>query len=111
MKTIGLIGGTTWLSIIDYYRVINELVSKKLGGVNSGKILLYSITFADTKKLLDNNHRNAIASSYCEVALKLEDASADCFVLCANTPHTIAYEIVKAIYIPLIHIVEAARRK
>jgi aspartate racemase len=55
------------------------------------------MTFADTKKLLDNNHWNTVASCYCYVALKLENAGADCLVLCANTPHTIA-EIVKAIH-------------
>jgi aspartate racemase len=53
-----------------------------------------------TKKLLDNNHWNTIASCYCDVALKLENASADCLVLCANTPHTTANDIVKAIHIP-----------
>ncbi len=107
MKTIGLIGGTTWLSTVDYYRLINEGVSKKLGGVNSAKILLYSMNFADKKKLLDNNDWNTIAACYCEVALKLEEAGAGCLVLCANTPHTIADKIVRATYIPLIHIAEA----
>jgi aspartate racemase len=75
--------------------------------VHSAKILLYSIDFAEKKKLLDNNDWNRIASCYCEVALKLENAGADCLVLCANTPHTIADEIIKAIHIPLIHIAEA----
>src|SRR3954454_1757819 len=107
MKTIGLIGGTTWLSTVDYYRLINEGVSRQLGGVHSAKILLYSMDFAEKKKLLDNNDWNTIASCYCEFALKLETAGADCLVLCANTPHTIADEIIKAIHIPLIHIAEA----
>lgn len=107
MKTIGLIGGTTWLSTVDYYRLINEGVSKKLGGVNSAKILMYSMNFADKKKLLDNNDWNTIAACYCEVALKLEEAGADCLALCANTPHTIADKIVRATHIPLIHIAEA----
>jgi aspartate racemase len=107
MKTIGLIGGTTWLSTAEYYRIINEQVSKKLGGVSSAKILLYSMNNADQKKNLDNNDWNTIASFYCDISLKLQSAGADCIVLCANTPHTIADEIIKAIHIPLIHIAEA----
>ena len=107
MKTIGLIGGTSWLSTVDYYRLINEGVSRQLGGAHSEKILLYSMDFAEKKKLLDKNDWDSIASCYCKVALKLENAGADCLVLCANTPHTIADEIIKAIHIPLIHVAEA----
>lgn len=71
MKTIGLIGGTSWLSTVDYYRLINEGVSRQLGGVHSAKILLYSMDFAEKKKLLDNNDWNTIASCYSGIALKL----------------------------------------
>lgn len=111
MKTIGLIGGTTWLSTVDYYRIINEMVNEILGGLNSAKIILYSMNFADKKKHLDTNNWKAISECYCEVALNLQKAGADCLVLCANTPHTIAEDVQKAIQIPLIHIAEATAQE
>ncbi|MCW3107858.1 MAG: racX [Segetibacter sp.] len=111
MKTIGLIGGTTWLSTVDYYRIINETANKILGGLNSAELLLYSLNFADKKKNLDTNNWKAIAEKYCEVALNLQNAGAECIVLCANTPHTIADDVQKAIRIPLIHIAEATAQE
>lgn len=107
MKTIGLIGGTTWISTVDYYRIINETVNEMLGGLNSAELLLYSFNFTDIKKHLDTNNWKAIAELYCEAALKLQNAGVACIVLCANTPHTIADDVRKAISVPLIHISEA----
>ena len=106
MKTIGLIGGTSWLSTAEYYRIINQAVNERLGGVNSAKLLMYSINMADKKKLSDADNWDAIAAMYIEIALKLQVAGADCIVLCANTPHIIADDITREIQIPLIHIAE-----
>lgn len=110
MKTIGIIGGLTWLSTADYYRLINQQVNKKLGGVEAGKIIIYSVNFAEIKVLTENNDWDGIASILKEVARKLESAGADCILIGANTMHKIADEVQGAINIPLIHIAEETAR-
>ena len=104
MKTIGIIGGLTWLSTADYYRLINQQINEKLGGVEAGKIILYSVNFAEIKVLTENNNWDAIAAILKEVARKLEAAGADCILIGANTMHKIADEVQSAIHIPIIHI-------
>jgi aspartate racemase len=111
MKTIGLIGGPSWVSTVDYYRIINELVALRLGGLNSARILMYSMNFAEKKVHLDANNWPRISEEYCKIAKNLENAGADCIVLCANTPHTIADDIKAAIKIPFIHIAEEAAKE
>ena len=106
MKTIGLIGGLTWLSTLDYYRLLNEKINEKLGGVESGRIILYSVNFAEIKILTENGQWDAIANIIGEAARKLEQAGADCIIVGANTMHKIADEIQSCINIPLIHIAE-----
>jgi aspartate racemase len=106
MKTIGIIGGLTWLSTADYYRLINQRINEKLGGVEAGKIILYSVNFAEIKILTENNDWKAIAEIMKELALKLEVAGADCMLIGANTMHKIADEVQSAIQIPLINIAE-----
>src|SRR4026208_1905805 len=106
MKTIGLIGGTTWLSTLDYYRNINQLINQSLGGLNSAKIILYSVNFQEFQPPSDPSEWTQITESFTAIALKLEAAGADCVAFCANTPHLIADKIQAAIRIPLIHIAE-----
>jgi aspartate racemase len=106
MKTIGIIGGLTWLSTADYYRLINQQINEKLGGVEAGKIILYSVNFAEIKVLTENNHWEAIAEIMKDIARKLESAGADCILIGANTMHKIADEVQSAIQIPIIHIAE-----
>ena len=106
MKTIGLIGGLTWLSTLDYYRLLNEKINEELGGVESGRIILYSLNFAEIKALTENGHWDAIADIMIKAARKLEQAGADCIIVGANTMHKIADEIQQCINIPLIHIAE-----
>lgn len=106
MKTIGIIGGLTWLSTADYYRLINQQINERLGGVEAGKIILYSVNFAEIKVLTENNNWDAIAAIMKDVARKLEDAGADCILIGANTMHKIADEVQSAIQIPIIHIAE-----
>ena len=106
MKTIGLIGGTSWVSTIDYYRIINETTNERLGSNTSAKLLLYSVNFqevADFTKLGDWKSIENILSS---AAKKLAIAGADCMLLCANTMHIIAAEVQAAIDIPLLHIAD-----
>ena len=110
MKTIGLIGGTSWVSTLDYYRLINQLTNEKLGGVHAARLLLYSLNFGEIKELLDKNDWESITAIYTDVATKLKAAGADCIVLAANTPHLIADKIQKAAGLPLIHIADATAK-
>jgi aspartate racemase len=110
MKKIGLIGGTTWISTMEYYRIINENVNKKLGGKHSAKCLLYSIDFEET--MVKNwNNWDEITKSFIDISKMLENAGAELIIICANTPHKIANELQKNIGIPLIHIVDATAKK
>ena len=106
MKTIGLVGGITWLSTIDYYRLINQMINEKLGGVSSAKILMCSVEFAEIKRLTEADDWNGLFAIVSDVAKKLETAGADCILICANTMHKIADKIQATIKIPLIHIAE-----
>lgn len=107
MKTIGLIGGTTWLSTVDYYRNINQLVNQRLGALNSAKIYLYSLNFEEFKPTSDIRDWDRIANTLSEIGQKLSDAGAECLALCANTPHLVADVVQSNINIPLIHIADA----
>ncbi len=106
MKTLGLIGGTTWVSTVDYYRLINQQINKKLGGLNSAKILLYSVNFAEFNPPTDPKEWGEITNKFSAISTNLEKAGADCIAFCANSPHIIAGEIQKIINIPIINIAE-----
>jgi aspartate racemase len=107
MKTIGLIGGLTWYSTLDYYRLLNELMNERLGGVHSAKIILHSVDFAPIKVLTEQQDWKAIAAIICKAAQGVELAGADCLMIGANTMHNIADEVQAAINIPVIHIAVA----
>jgi len=106
MKVLGLIGGTTWVSTVDYYRLINQQVNKELGGLSSAKILLYSVNFAEFNPPTDPNEWGEITQKFSGISRTLEKAGADCIVFCANTPHIIADKIQQIIGIPIINIAE-----
>jgi aspartate racemase len=106
MKTIGLIGGLTWLSSMDYYRLLNQLTQQKLGGVSSCKLLMYSVDFAEIKELTVAGNWDSIATIMCNIAQKLELAGANCILIGANTMHHIADKVQASVSIPLIHIAE-----
>jgi aspartate racemase len=106
MRTIGIIGGLSWPSTIDYYRVINEQVNQRMGGSEAAKIILYSFNFGDIKELTLRDDWASITSMVCDVARKLELAGADCIVIGANTMHRIADAIQRSIKVPIIHIAE-----
>ena len=110
MKTIGLIGGLTWHSTADYYRLLNEIVAQRLGGPNSAKILMYSVNFAEIKALTFKDDWAGISSMMCDVAKRLENAGAGCLMLGANTMHNVASDVQAAIDIPLIHIAETTAK-
>ena len=111
MKTLGLIGGTSWVSTIDYYRIINQIANEKMGGLNSAKLYLYSLNLAELNVLVEKNDWKGIAGLFCGIAHKLEQAGAEAVVICANTPHKVADEVQKAIKIPLIHIAEVTAKE
>jgi len=111
LKTIGLIGGITWLSTLEYYRVLNELVNKDRGGAESARIILYSVNFEDIRKLTVTGDWKGISELMMGIARKLEKAGADCLLIGANTMHTIAPEVQAAISIPLIHIAKETGRE
>ena len=103
MKTIGLIGGTSWESTVEYYRLINELTREKLGGWHSAKCLIYSIDFAE---IVQETNWVKITSILCQAAKTLESGGAECILICANTMHKTAEDVQKTITIPLIHITD-----
>ncbi|MGF2414381.1 aspartate/glutamate racemase family protein [Ferruginibacter sp.] len=104
MKTIGIIGGLTWHSTLDYYRLLNEMVNKRLGGAHAAKVILNSVDFAEIKVLTEAQDWEGIAVIICKAAKSLEIAGADCIIIGANTMHKIAGEIQAAVTIPVIHI-------
>jgi aspartate racemase len=106
VKTLGLIGGTTWHSTIEYYRAINEGIHARLGGASSAKLILYSVNFEELKPPTDAASRAHVAAELTSIARRLEVAGAACIVLCANTPHMVADDVGRAIGIPLLHIAE-----
>ncbi len=102
-----MIGGISWVSSVEYYRTINQLVNERLGGVNAAKIILYSVNYQDIKTLTEAGDWLSISHLVCDAARKLENAGADCIMVGANTMHKIAGEIQAAVNIPFIHIATA----
>jgi aspartate racemase len=107
MKTIGLIGGMSWESTAIYYRLINEGVRDRLGGLHSAKLMLYSFDFEEIATLQTAGDWAAAGVLLAEAAQRLESAGAEALVLCTNTMHKLAGEIEGAVGIPLIHIADA----
>lgn len=107
MKTLGLIGGTTWHSTLEYYRGINEQVAARLGGLSSARLWLHSVNFAELQPPADAEGWKRVADHLTDVARRLERAGAEGLVICANTPHRVAEDVQAAIGIPLLHIAEA----
>jgi aspartate racemase len=108
MKTLGLIGGTTWISTVDYYKLINQKTNELLGGLNSAKILLYSVNFEEFRPPVDPAEWDELTGKFTAIAQKLERGGADAILFCANTPHLIADKVRTKLGIPFIHIAEAA---
>ena len=107
MKTIGLIGGMSWESTVTYYQLINQTVKEKLGGLHSGKILLYSVDFAEIEEYQAKGQWEESARVLTDVAVNLEKAGADFIVICTNTMHKVVPQIKEKIRIPILHIAEA----
>lgn len=111
MKTIGLIGGMSWESSLEYYRIINEVTKSKLGGLHSAKSIMYSVDFAEIEVLQHQNRWKEAADLMIIAAQNLERAGADFVVLCTNTMHKLADEIEANIQVPFLHIADATAEK
>ena len=106
MKTIGLIGGMSWESSADYYRLLNEEVHARLGGYHSARCVMVSVDFADIETLQHEGRWREAADRMAEAACQLERAGADFIILCTNTMHKSATAITQAVSIPFIHIAD-----
>lgn len=104
MKKIGLIGGISWVSTTDYYKLINLGINEKLGGLNFSECLVYSFNYADIKKNNDNNDWDSTFNMLFKGCEFLKSGGAEAIILCANTMHLIADRLQEAIDIPIIHI-------
>jgi len=111
MKTLGLIGGLSWFSTSVYYRTINQLTNERLGGSNSARLLLYSVNFNDFKLLQEKDDWSQIDNMITDIAMKLENAGAECIIMCTNTPHLVADSVRQKINIPLLHIAEETAKE
>ncbi len=111
MKTIGLIGGMSWESSIEYYRLINETVKAKLGGLHSAKSIMLSVDFAEVETLQHQGKWAEAAGMLTAAARNLQSGGADFIVLCTNTMHKVAGEIHAGITIPLLHIADATAQR
>ena len=108
MKTIGLLGGMSWESSIEYYRIINQAVKMRLGGLHSAQCLMYSVDFAEIEKLQHIGDWDTLTQTMIAAVHRLEEGCAECLVICTNTMHRMADEIQAAACIPLLHIADAA---
>lgn len=111
MKTIGLIGGMSWESSAEYYRLINELVKEKLGGLHSAKCLIYSVDFAEVETLQHQARWAEAAHMLAGAAKNVQNGGADFIVLCTNTMHKVADEIQASVSIPFLHIADATAQR
>ena len=111
MKTIGLIGGMSWESSIEYYRIINETAKEKLGGLHSAKSMMVSVDFAEIEKLQHEDRWDEAGQMLVKCAQDLERGGADLIVLCTNTMHKLADQIIANVNIPFLHIADATAEK
>ncbi|MEJ2133652.1 MAG: aspartate/glutamate racemase family protein [Desulfofustis sp.] len=107
MKTVGLIGGMSWESTATYYRLINQGIRNRCGGLHSAKMLLYSVDFAEIEELQSSGRWQEAGLLLAEAATRLERGGAELLLICTNTMHKVAEQVSAAVTIPLLHIAEA----
>ncbi|MFE0103205.1 aspartate/glutamate racemase family protein [Streptomyces sp. NPDC059009] len=107
MKTIGLIGGMSWESSAEYYRLLNELVRERLGGLHSARIVLHSVDFAEIERLQVAGEWDEAGRVLAVAAKGLEAAGADFLLICTNTMHKVADQVSAAVSVPLLHLGDA----
>ncbi|MFC7327416.1 aspartate/glutamate racemase family protein [Marinactinospora rubrisoli] len=107
MRTIGLIGGMSWESTAEYYRLLNELTRERLGGLHSAKCVLYSVDFAEIERLQVEGRWAEAGEVLAAAARAVEAAGADLVLICTNTMHKVADEVASAVSVPLLHLADA----
>ena len=107
MKTIGLIGGMSWQSTVPYYRLINEIVSQKLGGLHSAKLILWNMDFEAIASLQRQDRWQEAGAVMADAALRLQQAGAESIVICTNTMHKLVPDMQPHLQIPILHIADA----
>lgn len=107
MKTIGLIGGMSWQSTVPYYRLINEIVSEKLGGLHSAKLILWNMDFEAIASLQRQGRWQEAGAVMADAALRLQQAGAESIVICTNTMHKLVPDMQPHLQIPILHIADA----
>ena len=111
MKTIGMIGGMSWESTLEYYRIVNQEVKARLGGLHSAKCLLYSVDFEEIEALQRQDQWPEAAGVLSRAAQGLEKGGADFILICTNTMHKVAEEVEQSVSIPLLNIADATAEK
>ena len=111
MKVIGLIGGMSWESTLTYYKIINETIKERLGGLHSAKCVLYSVDFQEIEECQANGDWEKSGEILGEAAYNLEKAGANFIVICTNTMHKVINQIEEKISIPILHIAEMTAEK
>ncbi|MEK3934302.1 aspartate/glutamate racemase family protein [Sporosarcina sp. FSL W7-1349] len=107
MKTIGLIGGMSWESSQEYYRILNEEVKNRVGGLHSAKCILYNVDFEEIERYQSAGDWESVGKVLRDAAQSLERAGVDFIILCTNTAHKVVGQIEKAISLPILHIADA----
>jgi len=108
MKIIGLVGGTGWISTVEYYRIINQETNRRLGGLRFAECILYSLDFGDVVELKDKGDDQGLFRLLRDAARKLESIGAECILLCANTMHQYGDAVQGELSVPIVHIADAA---
>ena len=111
MKTIGLIGGMSWESSAQYYRIINQEIQARLGGVHSARSLMFSVDFGEIERLQHDGDWPRLTAEMIDAAKRLERGRADFFLICTNTMHRMADEVIANVSIPLLHIADPTAEK
>ena len=106
MKIIGLIGGMSWNSTLEYYRIINELVAQRLGGLHSARLVLYNLDFHEIQRAQNTGRWDDTANILVDAGNAVKVAGANFLVICTNTMHKVADEVEKRVGLPLLHIVD-----
>ncbi len=107
MKTVGIIGGMSWESTLEYYRVLNTLVREQLGGLHSARCIIDSVDFAPLARLMDRGEWEPIGNTLSASAQRLETAGADLILIATNTMHLLYDRISAAVSVPVLHIADA----
>ena len=111
MKTIGMIGGMTWESTAEYYRIVNQKVKERLGGLHSAKCVMFSVDFHEIETLQDQNQWDEAGRLMAAAAENVEKGGADFFIICTNTMHKVADFVQQHVRIPLLHIADPTAKK